>query len=154
MKTVGIVTLILALAPVEGSQSIEFRYADSVHATLQYLYENLEVEYAFCAYGKQRGKTVTIEQVILPVILQASPDAVAYSYKSCPKKNLLGIGHSHPAPAMCDLSRIDVYSFMTTPLPYAFLVCPSGEHKAFVKTEVRGELLARGLLAEVLGGSK
>ena len=86
---------------------------------------------------------------MLPVIWSATDSVVVYNYGNCPRKNLLGVGHSHPGDSLCGLSRVDLHSFLYAPFEYGFLACKDG-FRAFVKREVRSELMQRGLLAEIL----
>lgn len=142
--------VVLAIAPIESAKEYQFKLTPHTANTLFYLYDNLQVEFAFCAHGKKQGKVVTITYVTFPVITHSTAWNVNYHYESCNKRDLLGIGHSHLAPSECNLSRLDVYSFLYSPFDYAFLVCPNRELQAYVKREVRQQLLNQGILHEAL----
>ena len=98
---------------------------------LIFLYENLEVEFAFCVFGDVKNDEVRIERVELPFIFSATTESVWY--KECSGPRYLGMGHSHPSWAVCEFSDMDVTSFLRSKSKYAFLLCDGGKLKTYSK---------------------
>ncbi|OHA92210.1 MAG: hypothetical protein A3J09_01875 [Candidatus Zambryskibacteria bacterium RIFCSPLOWO2_02_FULL_51_21] len=135
--TVAIPLLLMAVAGC--AQQLPHRLVISPVAkdNLNFLYNNLRVEFAFCAYGEQTRQLVWVRRVELPKIIKATTATVEYGY--CHGRDFLGYGHSHPEPAVCGLSNIDVRTFLSDKDKHTFLVCP-GNFLSYNRKEVEASL--------------
>lgn len=92
------------------------------HNTLNFFYENMPVEFPFCAYGtEEKDGTIRITSVTFPFVFFA--DENYFQRGGCHGPGLLGYGHTHLSHSGCQISEIDEATFIREAEPYIFLVC-------------------------------
>lgn len=129
--------LLTLLFLMGGCASIPQKYEISPLAAnnLWFLYNRLETEFAFCAYGTNDGNTVVIDRIDLPLISYADENMVYY--RECKAPNFLGMGHSHLPGTACTLSDTDIKTLLGTQSSFSFLVCDDNELASFSRKEVQ-----------------
>ena len=115
---------------------------DRAKNNLNFLYDHMDTEFAFCVFGDVQGDTLRVERIELPLIHSATYGSVHYDPCTGPK--LLGIGHSHPPESVCEFSPVDVQSLITTNAPYGFLVCNERQLIWYEKKSVIRQLATNG----------
>lgn len=113
----------------------EVAYTLSVSETasnnLAFLYDHLDVEFVFCNYGSVVGSVIKVDTITLPIITYADENGVRFEH--CVKKDYLGLGHSHLIGVQCELSEIDIRSFLAVKDRFYFLICKDHKIKVFEK---------------------
>lgn len=122
------------LASAQEAEAKKVLLSPQAENTLGFLFTNLKIEFAFCAYGREEVRAFVIERVELAYIYSATIHNV--DYKPCRGRGLLGDGHSHMDANNCQLSGLDRGSTVTGREKYTLLICTEGRSKIFSKREV------------------
>lgn len=130
--------LILVLAFTSCAMPKQLKVAPVVANNLEFLYERMPTEFAFCAYGDWTGTQINIRRIDIPLIYLATPSSV--HYEPCEGQDFLGIGHSHPAGSQCLFSDMDVFSLIHSKAPFGFLVCEDSKIVWYSKNAVRKQV--------------
>lgn len=125
---------LVACAPI----GTKIKMPDRAINNLNFLYDHVDTEFAFCVFGDVRGKTIHVTRIELPYIHSATDFSVHYD--PCTGPNLVGIGHSHPPDSACEFSPTDIHSLVTTNAPYGFLVCDQRKLVWYAKKSVIEQL--------------
>jgi hypothetical protein len=113
--------------------------SDHAKNNLEFLYENLSIEFAVCAYGRKIGSSVLIEKVDLPKIYGKLGSFAHLVYEDCPgdyRDGLLGVVHSHPVGTMCRFSPQDKIGLVASRYTYDFIYCQDAVHMNIWQNQV------------------
>lgn len=84
-------------------------------------YTREEIEFAFCAYGRENTHAVYVDHIKVAKAYEATYDEIYY--KRCTGPGLLGDGHAHLNPDHCRISLIDQQTVVKRTDQYMILVC-------------------------------
>lgn len=113
--------LLLVLGAGCASLPMGMQVTPRVLNNIRFLYNQMPVEFAFCAFGKVKNDVIHIERIELAYTLAANETSI--SYLMCDEPGFLGIGHSHPKGTVCEFSETDISTLIRTDSPYAFIAC-------------------------------
>ena len=141
---VALCLLFVSCAPIKPTIYLPERTVNN----LDFLYNHVPTEFAFCVFGYASGQNIKIDHIELPYITEATKNRVSWFPCDNPllpgAPQFLGIGHSHPPGSLCEFSDTDINALLKTNAPYGFLVCEKQELVWYKKSTVRKEVEKQG----------
>ena len=110
------------------------QFTPRVANNLQFLFDRVDTEFAFCVFGRIERGVMKIERVEIPFIQAATQEFVFYYF--CDGPQFLGMGHSHMKGVPCQFSETDYKTLLNNDAEYGFLVCENSKFSVYSRKEV------------------